>query len=253
MQKSVHKYLTIIFILLNTNAFAQSNKSNLKVADSLFTAKKYSDAFIKYNNIFENGFHTPRMLLKMAYIKEGSGEIPEALFFLNIYYVNYPTRNILKKMESLAETRQIAGYEYDDSNYFLYLYFRYKTEIILGLVGILFAFFLAIVTNRVVFKRIPITSPYLFFFMAAFVYLFINYSDRFSYKGIIMQNKALVMSKPSAGSDVLATLEKGTRLHVWDNTDIWYEVRWENKHAFIRKNNLKIALASQQKFEGRIF
>ena len=253
MQKSINKYLTIICILLSNSLFAKSNYSHLKAADSLYGAKKYSEAYSKYHTIFENGQHSPQMLLKMAYIKEGSGEIPEALYYLNIYYVNYPTRNILKKMESLAETRQIAGYEYDDFNYFLYLYYRYKTEIIIGLAGLLFTFFLGIVTNRVVFKRIPVTSPYLFFFMAAFVYLFINYSDRFSYKGIIMQNKALVMSKPSAGSDVVATLSKGTRLHVWDNTDIWYEVRWENKHAFIRKNNLKIALASQQKFEGRIF
>ena len=253
MQKSVNKYLVIIFILLSTSLFTQANKLSIKAADSLYASKRYSEAYEKYKQIFETGAHTPRMLLKMAYIKEGSGDIPEALYYLNVYYVNYPARNILKKMESLAESKQIAGYEYDDVNYFLYLYFRYKTEIIIGLVGILFMFFLSIVTNRVFFKRIPVTSPYLFLFLAAFVYLFVNYSDRFSYKGIIMENRALVMSKPSAGSDVLTTLPKGTRMHVWDNTDIWYEVRWEGKHAFIRKNNIKIALASQQEFEGRIF
>lgn len=252
MQKSTLKYLTIFF-LFAVNSFAESPKQHLASADSLYGKKKYSEAFAVYKKLFDSGLYTPQMLLKMAYVKEGLGDVPNALYYLNIYYVNFPNQNILKKMDSLAKTKGIEGYEYDDVNYFLFLYYRYKSQIIAGLVGILFVFFLAIVSNRVLLKRIPITSPYLFLLMAAFVYLFINYSSSIFYKGIVMSEKSLVMNDPSAGAHIVATLPKGTRVHVWGETDVWYKIRWNGQTAYVRKGNLHLALAADEKLEGDAF
>ncbi len=245
MQKRSVKYFLFLFF----SAFVAQGASPsqlLSKADSLYGHKKFSESFLVYKELFDSGRYTPKMLLKMSYIKEGLGDVADALYYLNIYYVNFPQRNILKKMDSLAKTKGLEGYEYDDVNYFLYLYYRYKAEIIIGLVGVLFLFFIAIVTNRVLLKRIPITSPYLFLFMAAFVYLFINYSSNFFNKGIVMNEKALVMNSPSAGGNIVATLPKGTRVHVWGETDIWYQISWNGERTYIRKSNLQPALAADE-------
>jgi hypothetical protein len=252
MQKRFVKYF-LFFIFCGFLAKGASPYQRLVKADSLYAKKKYSEAYVLYKELFDSGKYTPRMLLKMAYVKEGLGDVADALYYLNIYYVNFPQRNILKKMDSLAKTKGLEGYQYDDINYFLYLYYRYKSEIIIGLVGVLFVFFLSIVSNRVLFKRIPITSPYLFLVMAAFVYLFVNYSSKFFNKGIIVNDKALVMNSPSAGANIVATLPKGTRVHVWGDTDIWYKVSWNGTSAYIRKSNLQPALAADETIETSIF
>ncbi len=254
MQKRFPKYLTILLLLMGTsNAFGQNLYQDLKKADSIYAKKKYAEAYDAYFQIFKQGKYTPQMLLKMAYVKEGLDEIPEALYYLNVYYVNFPARNILKKMESLAESKGIEGYAYNDLNYFLYLYYLYKTEIFTTSVGILFLFFLAIVTNRVLFKRIPVTSPYLFLFLTAFVYLFVNYSDKAFYRGIVMNEKAVVMNEPSAGANVVGVLPKGTRTHIWGDDDIWYKIRLNGHMAYVRKSNMSLPTSSDEEFRNNVF
>lgn len=253
MQNLFVKILTILFLFVSTVLSGQNLYTDLNKADSLYIKKKYAEAYTQYLHIFEQGKYTPQMLLKMAYVKEGLGEVPEALYYLNVYYVNFPGQNILKKMESLAGTKNIDGYEYNDLNYFLYLYYRYKTEIILCLVGVLFLIFLGIVTNRVMFNRIPVTSPYLFLFMTAFVYFFINYSDKFFYRGIVTKEKVLVMNAPSAGSNLITTLPKGTRIHIWGESDIWYKIRWNGNSAYVRKSNMTIPQSSDNVIRNSFF
>jgi hypothetical protein len=244
MQNLFVKFSIIIFVFISTSLSGQGIYKALNKADSLYISKKYAEAYTEYLHIFEQGKYTPQMLLKMAYVKEGLGEVPEALYYLNVYYVNFPGQNILKKMESLAETKNLEGYEYNDLNYFLYLYFRYKTEIIMSMVGLLFLIFLGIVTNRVMFNRIPVSSPYLFLFLTAFVYIFINYSGKFFYRGIVTNEKALIMNAPSAGANLVSTLPKGTRIHIWGETDIWYKIRLNGNMAYVRKSNMTIPQSS---------
>jgi len=252
MQKRTLKYLIFLFSL-SFGLHAERPVQLLLQGDSLYQKKKYSESFAVYKELYDQGNYTAQMLLKMAYVKEGLGEVADALYYLNIYYVNFPQRNILKKMDSLAKLKGIEGYNYDDVNYFLFLYYRYKSEIMIGMVGILFVFFLAIVSNRVLFKRIPITSPYLFLVLAAFVYLFVNYSSNFFYKGIIMNPKAIVMNAPSAGGQVVTVLPKGTRVHVWGDDDVWYKITWDGQKAFVRKSNLQLALARDEKLKDGFF
>ena len=45
------------------------------------------------------------MLLKMAYIQEGLEQYPEALYYLNLYYNQNPSKKVLAKMETLAEAQ----------------------------------------------------------------------------------------------------------------------------------------------------
>jgi hypothetical protein len=252
MQKRLKKYLPILLLALCQQSVASNMYQSLATADSLYVRKKYSEAFVEYKQLFDQGKYTPQMLLKMAYVKEGLDEVADALYYLNIYYVNFPQRNILKKMDSLAASKGIEGYEYNDLNYFLYLYYRYKTEVTIGMVGLLFLFFLGIVSNRVLFKRIPVTSPYLFLLMTAFVYVFINYSGRSFYRGIIMTERAIIMEHPSAGANVATVLPKGTRLFVFGEQDIWFKVRYNDKTAYVRKPTVKLALAADNEYKGNL-
>ena len=253
MQNLFVKFSIIIFVFVSSTVYGQGLYKALNKADSMYINKKYAEAYTNYLQIFEKGKYTPQMLLKMAYVKEGLGEVPEALYYLNVYYVNFPGQNILKKMESLAETKNIAGYEYNDLNYFLYLYYRYKSEIILSMVGLLFFVFLGIVTNRVLFNRIPVSSPYLFLFLTAFVYIFINYSGKLFYRGIVTNNTALIMNAPSAGSNLLTTLPKGTRIHIWGETDIWFKIRVNGMMGYVRKSNMTIPQTSDDVIRNSFF
>ena len=98
MQNLFVKFSIIIFVLISNSLAGQGIYKALNKADSLYISKKYAEAYTDYLHIFEQGKYTPQMLLKMAYVKEGLGEVPEALYYLNVYYVNFPGRNILKKM-----------------------------------------------------------------------------------------------------------------------------------------------------------
>ena len=123
----------------------------------------------------------------------------------------------------------------------------------MSLVGLLFLIFLGIVTNRVMFNRIPVSSPYLFLFLTAFVYIFINYSNKFFYRGIVTNDKALIMNAPSAGSNLVTTLPKGTRIHIWGETDIWYKIRLNGNIAYVRKSNMTIPQSSDNVIKNSFF
>jgi uncharacterized protein YgiM (DUF1202 family) len=65
-------------------------------ADSLFEQKKYTESFDLYEQILdEEQLASPKMLLKMAFIKEGLGDYSRALYFLNVYYQKVILINVL--------------------------------------------------------------------------------------------------------------------------------------------------------------
>ena len=58
------------------------------------------------------------MLLKIAYIKEGLGDITSAQYYLNEYYLATSNEQALQKMEDLAEANDLKGYQHNDITFF---------------------------------------------------------------------------------------------------------------------------------------
>jgi len=80
--------IKLIVLLTFTNVLAQENEKDIELADSLFNQQKYTQSFEIYNRILKtDNLTSPAMLLKMAYIKEGLGDYSNALYYLNLYYL----------------------------------------------------------------------------------------------------------------------------------------------------------------------
>src|ERR1041385_2293304 len=87
-QKQVLKIVvaTVAFLAIYSNSFSQVFEYRLKMADSLYLKKQYTQSLELYREIFDQHSYSPAMLLKMAYIEEGLGQNPMALYYINLYY-----------------------------------------------------------------------------------------------------------------------------------------------------------------------
>ena len=116
------------------NVHAQEYSNEIELADSLFTQRKYTQSFEIYDKILKSeNMTSPAMLLKMAYIREGLGDFSNALYYLNLYYLQTHNKRALRKMEDLAKSYNLQGYKYTDTEFFMNVFYRYYSAIFYGL------------------------------------------------------------------------------------------------------------------------
>jgi len=210
----------------------------LKIADSLYEQKKYTESFGLYHSILEAHHHyTPQMLLKMAFIKEGLREYSQALYYLNMYYLHTTDKKALAKMEELAKTHRLEGYEYSDFEFFMMIYRKYSNQITYGLLAICIFLFAYIIRQKIKLQVRPTLSGIALTFLLAVLFYHINFSDDYK-KGIIIGDNAYLMESPSSGADLAAIVEDGHRVDVVSQKDVWVEIKWKGDKVFIRENNI---------------
>jgi tetratricopeptide (TPR) repeat protein len=233
--------LFYIFFFLSTfslpEAFAQNYEAKLKKADSLFFVKKYTNALSLYQEIHENSDQfSLQMLLKMAFIKEALGDYTSALLYLNLYYNYNPNKKVLKKMEDLASKYQLQGYRYTDLEYFISLYNQYYYYIVFFFLACAMTYYIYLVTKKVRRKKLGL-RPLLFMIILGAAFGLTNF-EIIPPKGIINTSGTYLMSAPSAASEPLTLLDKGHRVMILDKEDVWYQIQWEDKEAYILESNL---------------
>ncbi|TAF63762.1 MAG: tetratricopeptide repeat protein [Cytophagales bacterium] len=243
MQTFSH-FFFIFFILVFSFfdvSLAQSSDKQVSMADSLFSQRRYLEALRSYERLYQQDKKqiTSHTLLKMAFIYEGLKDYTNALYYLNEYYLQRPQNDILKKMENIALEYRLKGYEYSDFAVLQHFYKRYFSFFLFGFCGftiLLFVFMLFRNRHRgywpnrygVVFLSIIIVFAY-----------FVNFV-RDDQRGIVVQNYVYLMQEPSAGASVEVIVNKGHRLRVLGESDIWYRVVWEEKTVYIRKHQLRL-------------
>lgn len=220
------------------SVYAQKNTSkDFEKAEKLFENKKYTDAYLIYSAIFNNSEqYSPRMLLKMAYIQEGLEQYPEALYYLNLYYNQNPSKKVLSKMETLADTQKYEGYKIDDSRYFASLYKQYQDSILI-ILFLLFGAVLGLLYRRKTQNRYFLYPAVLLIAILTTGFYQYNFAAQ-QEQVIIKDDNVYLMDSPSAGSEVQATLDKGHRLEVLDKQDIWYQIKWNDKTVYLRDYHL---------------
>ncbi|MES2733380.1 MAG: SH3 domain-containing protein [Bacteroidota bacterium] len=240
MQSLVLKNIYISLLLIGFScqiAYCQAGEYSMTKADSLFAQKKYTEALPIYESVFtQTGKFSPAMLLKMAFIQEGSGNYTKALYYLNLYYNQKPNEIVLKKMDELASKNQLNGYQYDDINFILIFYERYFLYIAVALIAFGTFVFSVIVIKKLRKEDIPVRHGFGFMVYLAGAFVFLNLSGNKS-KAIVQRDNTYLMSAPSAGAKLVKVIQKGHRLEVLDKKDIWLEVKWEDKKAFVREQN----------------
>jgi hypothetical protein len=233
-------FTIIVFALLLTNAdlsYLMAQEAKLKVADSLFQAQKYTDALANYEAIFEEGSASPAMLTKMAFIQEGLGNYPEALYYLNLHYKHTLEKKTLQKMRDLAEEHNLYGYEYNDIAFLANQVSNYRFEIIISLAA--FSIFLLFYGYR---KRKHSEKPAISLVLQVFTLVSIGIlcNDLLSEEAAIVdKDNSMIMSGPSGAAEPIDFLAKGHKVEVIDQEPLWTEIKWGDDQVFIRTKNLK--------------
>ena len=252
IQKVVHNFVFFfisgLFFLGNIpGSYAQLTTGQLLAsADSLFEARQYTESFKLYDQLFqEDQVVSPALLMKMAFIKESMGDYSETLYYLNEYFLLTSDESAIQKMQQLSEAHNLRGYEYTDFDLF-YNYFReYRYGVIYGLaalamIGLMFGAFR--------WRRQSSSSqnrPYgwgiAYMLLLAMLFFLTNYS-LVPHQAIIMADHTYIMDAPSSGADVVYISEKGHRVDVNGEEDIWTQIVWNGQPAFVRQQNLREVL-----------
>lgn len=239
MQSLKQIFLTkfiIFFITFLQSINCQADNSKLSLADSLFTAQNYQEAYNIYVDILENEeAYSPAMLLKMAFVAEGMGNFSMASFYLAKYYDLNPNPRVITKIKSLTEQSNLIGYELDDVDRLLKFLSDFQTE----LTG-LFATFLVISLILLLIFNKKADRPKYYLPSALFIILVFIANNFFTgpRTGIVTGSPALVMEKPTAGGKMISVVEPGHRVVIRSSKDVWYEVNWMDKRAYIKKEHI---------------
>ena len=178
------------------------------------------------------------MLLKMAFIKEGLGDFTNALYYLNLYYLKTYNRRVLKKMENLAETYHLEGYNYADTEFFLNLYHQYRITIIIGLSSITLLLFFLLFYQKKSSKSKPILQGFFYIVLLLLLFLLNNFG-REKPKAIVTANQTYLMEGPSPGSEVIEVVGRGHRVDILGKEDVWTRISWKDQVAYVKDHNLK--------------
>ena len=214
-----------------------ASRSALTRADSLLIAGDVSLAAAAYTRLATRQ-PSPALLLRLAYAHEQAGRAPDALWALRRAYELRPDRTILRKMDALAATHHLAGYEYGDRYFFFTLLRRYYQHLLEAalIVGVVMA---TLLLRR---RRQPLLRPWggalLAYAGLAALVLNLLRPERLG-REVIVRRPTPLMSAPAAGGHWLATLPAGQQLPVLGGPeDIWLPVRWQGTRAWVRRGAL---------------
>ncbi|MFZ1806033.1 MAG: hypothetical protein WAU36_02370 [Cyclobacteriaceae bacterium] len=240
-QKAVSNILVLILFLLSTHLSAQSSDGLIKKADSLFAAKQYTQSLDLYKEVMDKHEYSEAMLLKMAFIQEGLGQISESLYYLNLYHLVSEDELALSKMEELAKMHRLQGYSTSESWQVSLLFKKYYDMILKVLMGcaiLLLALLIYLKRKRLNPMPVAIT---LSAFMAL-LFFHVNFSQNTN-SGIVHYNSTYLMSGPSAGSSVIEIIGEGHLLDILDKKDVWVHTKWMNQDVYIKEDQiLKVEL-----------
>jgi len=208
----------------------------LEKADSLFNTQKYTEAFGIYDSIFRSGKATDAMLLKMAFIREGLDDYTGTLYYLDQYYQLTADKQVLYKMEELAKAHGLKGYQVDDRRFFLNILQSYQSQIMLALTAVIVVLFFGMYMLRRKGSNV---------WGLAMVMVLLCLALAFLVNGGLQENRALIdkqallMSGPSAASEPVERVNRGHRVEILDETEVWAEIRWEDRTVYIRNSKIR--------------
>jgi hypothetical protein len=241
MQKRMRKFIVLIFLSFFsfTPLFAQVSQYRLYTADSLFEAKRYTQALSKYEGVLQNNEYTPAMLLKMAYIHEGLGNIAKTQYFLNLYFLSTNDASALDKIAELAVKHNLRGYEDAGVVGQIIMMIQENVKyIIFVLAGLLMLSMAWLARAKRKTKR-PVGPVIAVLLCIVFIlngFFGISKDDT----AIIAQPNTYLMSGPSAGSDLVDIVDAGHKLTITGKKDVWLEARLDGQTVYVKQEKLML-------------
>ena len=178
---------------------------------------------------------SPAMLLKMAFISEGKGDYSSASFFLAKYYDQNPNQRVITKIKTLTEQTNLIGYEVDDSDRLFKFVSDFQSELSGTFSFLLFLSLILLFVFRTKADKPRYYLPTVVLIILVFV---INNFLSEPKTGIVTGSPTLIMDQPTAGGKLIQVVEPGHRVIIKSTKDVWYEVSWGEKVAFVKKDNI---------------
>ena len=227
---------TLIFILIPILCFSD-DKKELTRADSLFDSRKYTEAFHIYQSLFDLGYTSASMLLKMAYIQEGLNHHANVVYFLDLYYKKTADRKVLEKIKQIVADHQLSGFKYDDMSYFLILLNNKKIYIQV--------FFISLILFTIIslYRKKNVGRAMFFVWGLQFCFILLLFTVTYltpQVHAIIKEDYTLMHSGPSAGAEPVSFINKGHKLKVLDCYSVWVKLKWENQIVYVKKSFINI-------------
>jgi tetratricopeptide (TPR) repeat protein len=237
IQTGVLKILLLITITFSAHGTsAQIFTRQFAYADSLFKVKQYTQSLKIYEEVLAARQYSPSMLLKMAYIHEGLGNVSQGLYYLNLYYQATGDEQTLLKMQELASKNRLEGYENPDSDQFYYHLHKYGYLISLLLAAVAL-FSMAWIYSQKKKSKNPIGAVVMLMIALVLLTVNINFPPGNS-EVMITSGTTYLMSGPSAGADVIAVVEAGHKLRMINKKDVWLQVQWVDQPAYVKENRV---------------
>jgi hypothetical protein len=233
------KFLLVVPFFFSDHAVeAQSQK--VKLADSLFRSKQYTQSLELYQSVFNSGEYSLSMLLKMAYIQEGLGKIGQTLYYLKLYHMGSDDEQAQRKMEELAAKFKLSGYDSNDANRLWEWINKKITFVQFGLTGILLLLSITLFNNSKKGRKPWLATSLMVLISACILYVNNFYS---SHSVIVNNDRTYLMEGPSSGAPVAGILAEGNQLPLLGHTDVWLKVKWMDKIVYVKRGSvLTVAL-----------
>ncbi len=207
-------------------------------AELFFKRKEYTRCLQMYEKIFyQEKKITPQMLLQTAFIYEGLGEYTKCLYFLSLYYHYIPDGDILIQMSNLAERYKLKGYERSDTKAMHTFYQQYYFLITFVFIALILYGFIYFVLREIKKKPVPIPRKIAFLVGLGLIWWFFSLYN-YQKEGIVSTDNTFLMSAPSAGSELVSVVNKGHKINIKQNIDIWYLVEWNGQNVYVRKTQI---------------
>lgn len=213
------------------------NKSAFKEADSLFANEKYKEAERLYETQVADGYASPSMLLKLAYVSDAREDYTEALYYLDLYFKKSGDRLALGKIAEIAQERNLSGYQYTDVDYLFALYKKQESYFFMALLLLLFLLGLYMYQKIRRQEEKPQAALVVQCFTAVLFIFLLNFNPP---QQAIITGPSLLKSGPSAGAPSVRVIEEGHKVTVTDYSQVWSKIVWEEGEVYIRSSHLKM-------------
>ena len=228
----------IIVILVTSIFFCENTYSSTQKADSLFNLKRYSESKILYDSIFyKENKYSNSMLLKMATIEESLDNYEKSIYYLELFQKNKNENKVLDKINDIVDDKNLNGFENSDKKIFINIYKKYRSNILallLTLISIIF------IVNLVRYFRKNVINFILPFFYISSVLSLLIINIKPPSDAIVFKDYTFIMKEPSSGSDLYSILNKGDKLIVSKDLEVWYEIILDGKKRYVRKKNVRL-------------
>ena len=227
------------FLICSLIIFFNSDlKSQLIKADSLFNLNKYSESKVLYDSIFyKKNKYSNSMLLKMATIEENLGNYEKSIYYLELFQKNKNENKVLDKINNIVDNKNLNGFENSDKKIFINIYKKYRNNILALLLTLTSIIFIVNLVRY--FRKNAVNFVLPFFYISSFLSLLITNLKPPS-DAIVFKDYTFIMKEPSSGSDLYSILNKGDKLIVSKDLEVWYEIILNGEKRYVRKKNVRL-------------